>query len=274
MAVINQSVSTAITFSQPGSGDTEQLVYRRGLLQSVTFVQTSSSAIPVPINKSVSNSFTFSQSALEGRGYSKSASNALTFTSNVNKTFNVSASNAISFGQSVVQSRAYNVSAANALAFVDTLSKAGSIWNKSLSTPVTFNPATYQEHTIGLVYFYYPAASPSTSIGLKKPLHGNSQTLMSQIDVKHSRSGEQYSYSRNPKYETLILTFDNISETLFAQIITFIKASAGKPIKYKDHKSDTWIGIITTDPLDLKQFARNSCGDLYTVEITMEATKQ
>lgn len=114
---------------------------------------------------------------------------------------------------------------------------------------------------------------PIAMVRLKNPEWTNSHTVNRQQIVQHSRNGEVFAFKRTPVYEYFKMEFKRVSETMFNDLITFLKASAGNYITMFDHKGVQWRCLILTDPVDLVNDARNGCSDQYTVTLEFEGTR-
>ena len=107
--------------------------------------------------------------------------------------------------------------------------------------PVT--PPTFADATLTLTY---PYVSPTSTLVLKNPELGNSDSLTFTVIDRETRGGDRivYSDSKWAKAEVHAIELVNVCSPTFDNLLAFLNASLGKEIGFLDWENRQWRGII------------------------------
>lgn len=110
------------------------------------------------------------------------------------------------------------------------------------------------------IYFRYPYYSPLYNLEIRRPEFGNSHKYNYQVQApRHSRNGKLFSYSRDPNYQQVALSFNDIARCSFDEkwdIIEFFEYCAGDMFMYVDHEGHYWKAVLINNPFDFVHTAR------------------
>lgn len=100
----------------------------------------------------------------------------------------------------------------------------------------------------GVFTLTYPRVSPTTTLTLKNPAFGNTDSLRFVKIDRRTRGGDRKIFSdlEWAKTQTLELTIENIceTETTLDELLNFLNTSLGKQIGLLDWENRQWEGII------------------------------
>jgi hypothetical protein len=116
-------------------------------------------------------------------------------------------------------------------------------------------------------------------VQLPAPIIGDTDRIVLQTQVRHSRNGTRYQFKRTPTYEQLLMTFENIRYGDIDNIKDFFETTAGLDVKYIDQYSRLWIGVVSIDPIDFVSMGKYlTCPggrvELFTFNIEFEGIMQ
>jgi len=115
----------------------------------------------------------------------------------------------------------------------------------TLPTPPSIIPPTLtQSHSVVLSW---PVVTPSLTVTLRAPDFGNRDQVSNNRIHRESRGGTLIIYSdpQWPKIRRLVMEFSVLSETVAQEYLAFRSATLGKQIKFVDHESHEWVGVLT-----------------------------
>jgi hypothetical protein len=122
-----------------------------------------------------------------------------------------------------------------------------------------------------MVTFTYPhtGGSGASVVTFPNPQFGDSEDVNTQVIAQRSRNGSLYTFARDPSYQNLQLLFENLTVDQKSDFKTFMDTSKGLRIKYTDHESVDWVGVIITDPLKFENMGRNhTCNeDIFSLSL-------
>jgi hypothetical protein len=105
------------------------------------------------------------------------------------------------------------------------------------------------------VLLSFPYDNPTLLIELNNPNLGDSLNI-TNLRINRRTRGGTLIIARDvnwPKSNKFNLTFTNVSATIFAQLLVFIKTSLGCPIKYTDYNNIERQVVLTTPGIDFSE---------------------
>ncbi len=156
----------------------------------------------------------------------------------------------LTFSDSIICNKTLNRTFSETLVFKDSIIRLPNPGNESVcSEGYVPSPVLGSAKSIALTY---PYASPSTTILLRDPKFGNTDTLNTNTRYKRTRSG-QLSVVRGqhwPTIELLKVSFEALTEQQASDFRNFISLSAAFEIGYLDQESRQWRGLLTNPVLE------------------------
>lgn len=113
--------------------------------------------------------------------------------------------------------------------------------------PISVTPPVLTHGTLTLTY---PRVSPTTTLVLKNPAFGNTDTITFSMVAVETRGGDRITFA-DPKWGSVQIrnmAINNICETLVDDIVSFINESLGKEIGLLDWEGRNWKGVILQNP--------------------------
>jgi hypothetical protein len=113
------------------------------------------------------------------------------------------------------------------------------------------------EDDVEYVYFMAPFNTMDFVVRLKKPEYGDSRTLELQVQVQRTKSGERRTFIRTPTYEPWEMEFDSEPRERLFQIREMLLATKGQEVRFIDHNSQVWRGVIINSSIPLNTTKRD-----------------
>jgi hypothetical protein len=123
---------------------------------------------------------------------------------------------------------------------------AGVLNSPTICNPVlTWKDAPMLSET-GTLILQYPVVTPTSTITLPSPLLNNRQEISATRIHRETLGGDLVIYADDdwPVTELLRFTFDHVTDTVAANMRTFLSETLGLDIKLTDHEGREWKGII------------------------------
>lgn len=142
-------------------------------------------------------------------------------------------------------SKVVHHSVSDALGVQDSVIRLPNVGSNQSTCAEGYVPA----HALGTatgVLLTFPFVSPSTSIALRNPKFGNTDSINTNTRFARTRSG-QLSVARPaawPTIELLKMSFEALSQSQADAFLAFIKTSAALEIGYLDQEARQWRGYI------------------------------
>ena len=97
------------------------------------------------------------------------------------------------------------------------------------------------------------------SIDLPNPILGDADQYATNANYKITMSGNIHSTKQNKIISTFLLTFDNLRQSKYEELISWIELVRGNLLTYTDYNSDTFDGYIKNQPLEVTIDGRRYC---------------
>ena len=94
------------------------------------------------------------------------------------------------------------------------------------------------------------------AVTLRNPLLGNSEQYNIFTKYKVSMSKKVHSIKLTPPQSKLLLTFQDLTQTEYNNLLTWLKESAGMTMTYTDYDSVVWTGVLINNPFEIMPSAR------------------
>ena len=91
-----------------------------------------------------------------------------------------------------------------------------------------------------------------TSIELKNPELGNSESVDVKTKFRRSMSGDQHSFISTPELRLLNLQFVELGASKYAELLTFLEGASGQEIDYTDFEDVEWAGHIMAGTIEFQ----------------------
>lgn len=118
------------------------------------------------------------------------------------------------------------------------------------------------------VLFQYPYDSPTLELELKTPTFNDQEAIDTSRIQRRSIGGSLIVYRDEnwPKGFSLNYSFENLSLEARDNIVSFLRETLGKEIKFTDHNSKVYKAIIT-NPKDFISEELSDCGFTWKVNL-------
>jgi hypothetical protein len=222
----------------------------------------------------VSSTHTATRVLVRVRFGTSAVSIAQTATQTISDFFNLAGSSSVSTAQAASGIQSFTLSGSSSVAIaqaaaaalakgrqgetaivVSHVASVNIIKNFSVTHALRVTQGGYPQEAIldARVYFLLNGAD---ILELPHPLCPDTEKLILQTQVRHSRNGDRYQYKRTPTYRILSLDFENIKQTDLESLEAFFELAAGEDLVYIDHYQQNWIGTIITDPIEFKALCK------------------
>lgn len=111
------------------------------------------------------------------------------------------------------------------------------------------------------VILAHPFSSPTTTVTLRNPNLGDSDTMNLRTRFGTAMDGSLYGYRHRPINIRLLLTFEALKDADITSLITFIQTSAGQKIKLTNHDGKVYRGFLLNEPFELESELNIICDD-------------
>ena len=114
--------------------------------------------------------------------------------------------------------------------------------------------------------------SGSFSITLPSPRLGDSEQLDIKTNYLMTMDNAVHSYVRTPTNSKLLLTFEDLTDLQYSNLITFLENTVNSTIEYVDYDSVTWHGVIVNTTPVIETYGRRPCttGEQEVHRVTIE----
>lgn len=109
------------------------------------------------------------------------------------------------------------------------------------------------------VLFEHPFDTPTTSVTLRNPQLGDSDTLNLKTRFATAMDGGVYSYKFTEATRRLLLTFTLLKDTDIDDLVIFLTASEGEEVKFTNHDGVIWRGFLLNSPYEIEAQADSLC---------------
>lgn len=231
-------------------------------------------------DKSASNTLNFEQNLLHKKALpTKTASNTLNFTSETLGGFRLTVNTLLLTHLAEAEIFQLTGSGSNNIVFSQIVSLAESVFNRSASNQklltyeVSYNAIFTREISnqllcnqlaFGLVIptkkyvlLQAPFDCLQTSIVLPAPLFGDTESLISNVNIKRSMNGNTYSYVKSSNSRVLKYTF-RMTRGKALEFQRFCEFYNSTQIKLQDWKGEIWKVNIMTNPIDFVLTGRDA----------------
>lgn len=124
-----------------------------------------------------------------------------------------------------------------------------------------------------MIEFTAPWPSADCRIYLPNPKFGDSESLALEVMPKRAMDGTLYTYVKTKGSRRKLIMSFTITRLKSIEFNRFLRMYISKQIQIVDHLSRTWVGYITTNPVEFSTANRGAPGggsELVDVEIEYE----
>lgn|SRR5574340_1625446 len=120
-----------------------------------------------------------------------------------------------------------------------------------------------------MITFTAPYDAPIHCIRLPNPLLGDSENLQVEVTSKRAMDGTLYTYTKNKDSRRKFVFNFVITRLKALELERFVFLYSSNQIQMIDHLTRTWVGYITTNPIEFTTSRRGSVGN-EIVEVSIE----
>lgn len=147
----------------------------------------------------------------------------------------------------------------------------GSTTDPDAPTPPSVDLPAVSELT-GVRLLYPPTGTPTDTVVLRSPNFGDIDRLSFDRINRQTRGGTLKIFADPiwPKIETLLLTFSVLTRDEADDLLSFMKTTLGKEIRFIDWENRAWTGVIVNPQDPIVEDRRNS----FTASFEFEGVRQ
>jgi hypothetical protein len=108
-----------------------------------------------------------------------------------------------------------------------------------------------------MVTLSYPYPTPSVILVLPSPILGNSRQLEEPFNIDWSATGRVYTYRKATGTQKLLMTFEKLSFTQFANLKLFLYQAVNNMAGYLDSRNRQWKGVFLNNPFEKSQDSKS-----------------
>lgn len=124
-----------------------------------------------------------------------------------------------------------------------------------------------------MIEFTAPWPSADCRIYLPNPKFGDSEALTLEVSPKRAMDGTLYTYVKTKNSRRKLVMSFTITRLKSIEFNRFLRLYISKQIHIVDHLARTWVGYITSNPVEFSTQSRGTQGgggELVAVEIEFE----
>lgn len=274
------------------------------LSESIEFIEDLSYRIP-QIRVHINESLTFTENAtrnvsplrsnVEAIGFDeslqrsvkhvRSLSESITFSENLVKTrFIRNLSETLTFSETLLAKRVKRTVLSETLIFAETATR-NSTFHRSISETINFVGGYTKKYGNGSLEISYPEVRIlkkqnifvlkgfNAVITLPNPEFDDSEANTDTLTVYRSMSNQIYTYVKRQELRKLAYSF-RMSRKKSLELRRFFDSERTNKIEIMNHKSEIWIGYLTTNPINYTAVRlAQPCGEEVDVSLDFEAVR-
>lgn len=242
------------------------------------FTINQSVAAPLVRPRSVSNTVTFTGTAVGARVKNIAVSNLFVVSHVASNVKILKPSNTITFVGTATNVRVLNRSLVSNLVLAHTVARQV-MYVRSLTSTLVF-PAFHTKNgqqvpsaTYSIPKQYVKMSYQSRVIILPVPLLNDTEGLTGELKIKRTTNGGTFTYVRKNLDRKLKYDFTINRDKAF-ELRSYVDLTVGKSITLQNWKGEIWVGYITNNPFDFATEQRaGPCGERFAVTVEFDGVR-